>query len=51
MKRLQCRAMLLNRRFYFLPTIIRTDIGDFVQYSIAWLNMSIEFWIAEDECI
>ena len=43
--------MLLNRRFYFLPTIIRTDIGDFVQYSIAWMNMSIEFWIIEDECI
>ena len=43
--------MLLNRRFDFLPTIIRTDIGDFVQYSIAWMNMSIEFWITEDECI
>lgn len=49
MTKIECKAMVLSRRFYILPTIVRTDIPELgvLQYSLCWLNLSLEFKKAE----
>lgn len=49
MEKIECKAMALSRRFYILPTIVRTEIPQLgiLLYSLCWLNLSLEFKKAE----
>lgn len=49
MKHIQIRIALLQRRFYLLPTITITDIGEIRVISLAWLNGTIEMMVTEEE--